>query len=285
VALDAFDESPLHGKGAGTYQLQWAQNRPYRFTVIDGHSLYIEVLGELGIVGFLLVGGALVAIGVGLARRARGAQRETYGAVLALAAIWAVHAGVDWDWEMPAVTIWLFALAGLGLSKSREEWDEPALAGHVPNWPIRAVAALCVAALALTPVAIAISQSRLDSAVADFDRGDCSGAIGSALGSLDALEVRPEPYEVIGYCDVRLGEGRLAREAMENAVDRDPDSWEPHYGLALVRAAEGQDPIPELDESLRLNPRELSIQEAARGMRGQGPQEWERRARTARLPF
>ncbi len=285
VALDAFSASPLHGNGAGTYQLLWAQNRPYRFTVIDGHSLYIEVLGELGIVGLLLVGGALVAIGVGLARRVRGEQRQAYAAVLALGVVWAIHAGVDWDWEMPAVTLWLFALAGLGLSRPRQEWKEPAAAEYSPSRVVRVVAALAVGLLAITPAAIAISQLRLDDAVSAYHRGDCGTAIDSALGSLDALRARPDPYEVIGYCDVRLGEGMLAEEAMESAVDRDPENWETHYGLALVRAADGRNPIPELEESLRLNPRELSVQEAAAAMRGQGPAGWERQARTARLPF
>jgi O-antigen ligase len=285
VALDAFRESPVRGEGAGTYQLQWAQDRPYRFTVIDAHSLYLEVLGELGVVGLLLVGGALVAIGVGLARRARGEQRGAYALVLALAAIWAVHAGVDWDWEMPVITLWLFALAGLGLSRPREEWDESAAASYEPSRIVRILAALALAALAIVPAAIAVSQSRLDSAVAEFGRGDCDAAIGSARGSLDALTLRAEPHEVIGYCGLRLGEGALALEAMEKAVDRDPGNWETHYGLALVRAFYGTDPMPELYESRRLNPREPSVLEAIRGMRGQDPQEWERLARSASLPF
>jgi O-antigen ligase len=285
VALDAFREAPVRGTGAGTYQLRWAQDRPYRFTVIDAHSLYLEVLGELGVVGLLLVGGALVAIGVGLARRARGEQRGAYALVLALAAIWAVHAGIDWDWEMPAITLWLFALAGLGLSRPREEWDEHGGASYEPSRVVRILAALAVAALAVVPAAITVSQSRLDSAVAEFDRGDCDRAIGSARGSLDALALRAEPHEVIGYCDVRLGEGALAEAAMEKAVDRDPDNWETHYGLALARASHGVDPMPALYEAQSLNPREPSVQEAISGMQGQSPQEWERLARSASLPF
>ena len=73
---------------------------------------------------------------------------------------------------------------------------------------------------------------------------------------------------------------------MENAVDRDPDNWETHYGLALVRAADR--PRPDAGAlaaaaSTRASP---AIQEAIREMRGdRPPQEWERRAREARLPF
>jgi O-antigen ligase len=284
VALDAFEEAPLIGKGAGTYQLQWAQHRPYRFTVIDAHSLYVEALGEFGIVGFLLIVGVVVSIFVGLARRLRGEERRVYGAVIALATVWAAHAMVDWDWEMPVVTVWLFALAGLALAKPAGDRAR-GIRTVEPGRTVRIAVAIGIGVLAVTPAAIAISQSRLDKAVVAFDRGDCNAAIGSALDSLDALKVRPEPYELIGYCDARLGQGELAEKAMRNAVSRDPENWETHYGLALVLAAEGRDPMPQLYESRRLNPLEPRVQELIAAMRGQGPQEWERRAESARLPI
>ena len=271
VALDSFRESPVRGEGAGTYQLKWAEDRPYRFTVIDAHSLYLEVLGELGVVGLLLVGGALIAIGVGIARRARGEQRGAYALVLALGAIWAVHAGVDWDWEMPVITVWLFALAGLGLSRPRDRSVPSPASSYEPSRIVRVLAALAVAAIAIVPAAIAVSQSRLDSAIAEFDRGDCDAAIASARGSLDALALRAEPHEVIGYCEVRLGEGALAQEAMEKAVDRDPGNWEAHYGLALVRAAYGIDPVPELREASRPQPARAERPRTARGSTRSGP--------------
>ncbi len=283
VALDAFDAKPLIGNGAGTYQLLWARDRPYLFTVIDAHSLYIQVLGELGLVGILLIGGALIAIFVGLARRMRGEGRHIYAAVLALAIVWAIHAGVDWDWEMPAVTLWLFALAGLGLSKPVGERSR--VAAIEPRRVVRIVAVLGVGVLAATPAAVAVSQSNLNAAVSAFNRGDCNAAISSALGSLDALKVRPQPYEVIGYCDARFGQDHLALLEMENAVSRDPDSWEPHYGLAIVRAAAGLSPLPQLQLARQLNPLEPLIREELQSMSGKGPRQWKRRASLARLPI
>ena len=273
VAFESFEAQPLHGEGAGTYQLAWARNRPYRFTVIDAHSLYIEVLGEMGVVGFLLIAGTVIAIMVGLARRVRGEERQVYAALLVLGLVWAVHAGVDWDWEMPAVTLWLFALAGLALAKPIGDRMPVAMATFEPGRLVRIVAAICVGVLAVTPAAIAISQSRLDKAVADFRAGDCGATIDASLGSLDALKVRPEPYELIGYCDIRLGQGRLAVLQMRNAVDRDPESWEPHYGLALALASEGRDPMPELETAHRLNPLEETMTEDDRGDARRDPPE------------
>jgi O-antigen ligase len=285
VALKAFEAEPLHGEGAGTYQLAWARHRPYRFTVIDAHSLYVEVLGELGVVGFLLIGGTLVAIAIGLARRLRGEERQVYAAVLVLGLVWAAHAGVDWDWEMPAVTAWLFALAGLGLAKPVDDRPAPGMASFEPARIVRLLAAVCVGVLAVTPAAIAISQSRLDAAVTAYEKGDCGTTINDALASLETLKVRPDPYELIGYCDIRLGQSGLAVAQMENAVDRDPESWEPHFGLAMALAAAGRDPMPELYASRERNPRETQILEAIAAMRDETPREREGRAIETRPPL
>jgi O-antigen ligase len=282
VAFRAWREKPAAGHGAGTYRLLWARDRPYGFTVNDGHSLYLEVLAELGAVGLLLLLGAIGGVLVGVARRVRGPDRDAHAALLAAGLVWVFHAGIDWDWEMPAVTLWLFALAGLSLSAPRVRRSAGA---WKPSRLVRVVAALCIGVLALTPAAIAVSQARLDDAVAAFKRGDCASAIDAALDSLGALRVRPEPYEVIGYCDARQGEHNLALRAMRTAVSRDPNSWETHYGLAIVRSAAGLDPRPRLAIARRLNRLEPMVQHAERELRVSDPLKWERRALRARLPI
>lgn len=283
VALDGFSAKPVVGNGAGTYQLLWARDRPYDFTVNDGHSLYLEVMSEFGLVGIVLLAGVLLSFLVGVALRARGPERDVHAAVLALIVIWMVHAGIDWDWEMPVVTLWLFALAGLSLSCRRGDASVAPSAG--PSQIVRVVAALGVLVLAVTPAAIVISQGHLDTAVNAFKRGDCRTAINSALDSLDAVSVRAEPFEILGFCDIRQGQTQLALQAMDNAVARDPNSWETHYGLAIVRAAAGLDPRPELAIARRLNPFESRPREAAELLRGDDPQKWKRRALRARLPI
>jgi O-antigen ligase len=285
VAVDAFDEEPLIGKGAGTYALQWAQHRPYGFTVVNAHSLYVEVMGELGIVGLLLIVTVMLAFLVGATRRLRGPDRHVYAVFLALSVAWMIHAGIDWDWQMPAITIWLFALGGLALARPVAARAEQRSAITVSRFP-RLVAAVCVGVLAITPVVVALSQTHLETALADFDGNECPQAIGASLDSLGALGVRPEPYEIIGYCDIRYGQYRLAEEAMESAVSRDPENWEMHYGLAMARAAQGHDPMPELRETSRLNPREpLVAEELARFEGVTKPAQRKRLAFAASLPL
>ena len=98
-------ESPLRGLGSGAFAQVWALERPVPVDAIDAHSLFLEMLLELGAVGLVLV---VATLAVPLAAALRDAGRWAAGATGAYVAF-LVHAAVDWDWEMPAVTI-----AGLG---------------------------------------------------------------------------------------------------------------------------------------------------------------------------
>ncbi|MCZ7588496.1 MAG: O-antigen ligase family protein [Gaiella sp.] len=106
AALEEAGSRPLLGSGAGSFHLTWERRGPDGLFVRDAHSVYAETLSELGPVGLALVL-ALVAIPISAAIR----QRSDPVAAVAGAgfAVFAVHAGLDWDWEMPVVT-----LAGLG---------------------------------------------------------------------------------------------------------------------------------------------------------------------------
>ena len=280
VALDVSRDDRLKGHGAGTYEIAWAQERPVQFVVRDAHSLYIETLAELGIVGLALLGGALLVLLAGLVRHIRGPDRALYAALAAMAVAWLLRAGVDWDWEMPVITVWLFALGGAVLARPEDGrsllWRPPRLA--------RIVIGLLVLALALTPALIYLSQHHIDRSAESFRRGDCTTAVDRALEATSVLSVWPEPFEILGYCDTRLGRPRLAVRAMEEAVERDPEAWELRYGLALVRAAARRDPRPAARSALRLNPRSPLAQDAVKRFRTDDPQKWRRRALSARLP-
>jgi len=300
VSLDAFRDQRLHGDGAGTWSLQWEERRSAVFQVEDAHSLYLEVLGELGIVGLVFLAGALLLILGALAARARGPDRGPAGVLCAAAIAWALHAGVDWDWEMPAVTLWVFAAGGMALAAvprvtavdhpapdaGAEVAADPAgnRARALPRGIGRVVVALALLILALTPLNLLRSEAPLRDAQRAFARGDCRTAIDRALTSSAALGSRPEPYYIVGLCDVRLGFGDLAVRALEKAVARDRLNWEVRYGLALVQGADGRDPRPPTREALRLNPGEELVATAVRRFATERPETWRRRALAARLP-
>jgi O-antigen ligase len=65
VAWRRFKAAPVLGHGAGTFEDTWARYRPNQQFVRDAHSLYLETLDELGVVGFLLLVGPILVILVG----------------------------------------------------------------------------------------------------------------------------------------------------------------------------------------------------------------------------
>jgi O-antigen ligase len=126
VAGGMFVAAPLAGDGSGSFRVVWRQERTILDPALDAHSLYLETGAELGILGLialaLFIGGvAWAGRNVALARR-----NEVTGALAALAAL-AVHAGLDWDWEMPAIALVGLLLAGVVVA-ANDEIDEAASA-------------------------------------------------------------------------------------------------------------------------------------------------------------
>ena len=281
AALEGARQSLLHGSGAGTYANLWAKDRPEAFDVQDAHSLYVEVLGELGIVGLLLIL-ALVGTLLGGALWRLRVDRAVAGAVAAIVLMWALRAGLDWDWEMPVVTVWVLIAGGALLARPAAEAQ--ARPGLVPGRLARLLLGLGVLVLLITPALITQSQARLQESIRAFRAGDCNTALTKALDSNGVLSVRPEPFLVIGFCDVRIGRPELGVQAMEAAIDRDPDNWTYRYGLALTKAAAGIDPRPDARRAHEMNPRSQLTRDALERFASTDPQVWRERSVTAPLP-
>ena len=280
VARDGYREHRLVGTGAGTYEVLWAQHRPYTLDIVDAHSLFVEVLAELGIIGLALLVVALFTPLGAAALRCRGPDKAIYAAAVAVIAAWLAHAAVDWDWEMPAVTLPALALGAYAITG--DGGSRPRSLGRLP----RVVAGLALLFVAITPVRVAISQARLEEGAQALRQGNCATAVDKALSAQSAVAARPEPFEILGYCDARrAGLGRLAVTMMQRAVKRDPENWEAYYGLALVRGAARMDPRPAARDAYRLNPRNALTRSALRRFDTRDPARWERAARASRLPF
>jgi O-antigen ligase len=127
VALRAFALQPLHGVGAGNWQVYWLRWRTVQEFAADAHSLPLQTLAELGIVGVLALAAFLAGLLGAAARALRGAASSSapVGAVAALVTYLA-HAPLDWDWEMPAVTLVALVLAGLVISVADDTDVAPA---------------------------------------------------------------------------------------------------------------------------------------------------------------
>jgi hypothetical protein len=124
VAFHTWADHPLQGAGAAAFRVEWLRERPFRESVRDAHSLYFETLAELGLVGFVLLCALLAGVLLA-ARKVLGADAALAAGPAAGLVVWAVHAGVDWDWEMPALTLVAVTLAGMLLAQAERRSFAP----------------------------------------------------------------------------------------------------------------------------------------------------------------
>jgi hypothetical protein len=234
-------------------------------------------MAELGLPGLLLLSIVVGVVLGALMARARGSRRSLCGALLAAGVVWTLHAGVDWDWEMPVTTLGFFAAAGLALGL--RDGSGP---GWIPGHGSRLFLGLLLLATLALPVLVIGSQKRLGDAEHALYASNCAEASSDALSSIGWLDVRPEPYEIVGFCDLRRGLPRLGVSAMRQAVRFDPSSWETYYALAIAQASAGIDPRSDAERALRMNPFESLTIQAARELRTSSPTEWVSRAAVLR---
>jgi O-Antigen ligase len=111
VALHAFADEPLRGVGAGGWAVYWLRLRPINEGAQDAHSLPIQTAAELGLVGLALLAAFLAGIGLAARDAYRAAPAQAAGPIAGFV-VYVAHAPLDWDWQMPAVTLVALVLAG-----------------------------------------------------------------------------------------------------------------------------------------------------------------------------
>ncbi len=125
VAADQFAGAPLAGEGSGSFRVAWRRERTIDDPALDAHSIYIETAGELGLLGLLALGLFLAGVAWAAVLALRADRAAAAGAVAALAAL-ALHAGLDWDWEMPALALLGVLLAAALVNAAETSTDERA---------------------------------------------------------------------------------------------------------------------------------------------------------------
>lgn len=243
VAWRMTTRSPLVGEGAGSFGRWWLEERPLLHTVRDAHSLYLEVLGELGLFGLALL---LVALAAPFALAGRARTSPTGVGALAGYAVWCVHAALDWDWELPVIT-----LTGLGCGVAVLALARRPLTTLSST---RARVAVALGILPLVAAAVVIhlgngAQVAADSALA-ADRLD--EARREAERAHRWMPWSSEPSRVRGEVALADGEVSEARRSLRHAARLDPDDWTVWYELAI--AEEGDAAARALERALELNP-------------------------------
>lgn len=241
VAIDAAAEDPLTGIGPGTFVFYWAAHRDADSGFArDAHSLFVEDLGELGIVGLALIGGFVAFILVAGVRRsvgAAGSERRQLAAASAAATAFAVAAGVDWLWEIAVIPVAFLLVAATivapipGLAPERSPRRG---AGSAAVAVGAATALIAIAAIAV-PM---ISHERLVASQTSFRDGDLEAALSEAEGAADLEPYDAAPRLQEAFVHEAMTPPQLGRAAVaaRAATDREPTNWETWYALSRIEA-------------------------------------------------
>jgi hypothetical protein len=244
VALDDYRDHPALGSGAGSYEHYWKRDRPFAHIVRDAHSLYVETLAELGPLGLALL---LLALGAPVAAAVLARGHPLMPAALGAYVVYLAHAGVDWDWELPAFTLAGLACAAALVASARRQ-------GEAPELPFAArgagvAAAVCLAAVAFVGL---VGASALSASEDALRKGRYGEAEHEARKASRWWRWSPEPWTRLGDAQLEAGDLAGARESYRKAVGKDRRDWSLWFDLASV--SEGAEARRARAETARLNP-------------------------------
>jgi len=224
IALDASSEHPVLGFGAGSYERYWLEHRDTPISVRDAHNLYLELLSELGPVGPALM---LALFGFTLVIAVRQRHRPLVPIAAAVLVAYMAHAGIDWDWEFPVLTLVALGCAAVIVAEGAERVRQPA------RWT-RIV--LLAAVVAVAPiVAVTTFGNRAQAAsVEAFGDGDFERAAREAERAERLAPWSVEPLVSLGRAQAAAGDRRAARSTFGRAAAREPTHWRAWLELAAV---------------------------------------------------
>ena len=249
---------PLTGTGSGTFEYWWTRTADVEEIVRDTHSLYLQTLGELGVVGLALLAAFLALVlagGCAVALSASPVERSALAAAVAGCAAFCITATFDWMWQLPVLPVAVMLLAAALLS-ARPGAEPPARRER--GLPVAARLAAAAAALAAI-VAIAIplaSTSLVRSSEAEARAGDLTAALEDARTAQNVQPGAASPRLQQALVLEQQGELPAAVEAARAAAEREPTNWRTWLVLARIEAQNGEATAAVRDyrEARSLNP-------------------------------
>ncbi len=251
-AIKGFRAHKILGSGAGTFQFTNYLYRTHLWVVKHSHSEWLNVLSELGLVGFVLfvvaIGGLVVAAFGRLFKDRTDPERSLLAACQAAILVFVVHMSIDWDWDMAVITVAFLLLVGVAAAYVRQRGQavdavdpaasEAAGAAAPPDRrPSPAVRLLVTGLIALGAISWALpylSQRAVSAAVDNASRGRLTQAAASAreAGRLDPLAV--DPLLTLAAVQVRQRQATAARTTLDKAVHLQPRNYETYYQMGLL---------------------------------------------------
>jgi hypothetical protein len=238
AALHAFESKPLTGIGPGTFGFYWAQHGSIYEFIRNAHSLYLETLAEIGVIGCaLIVGFLLLLLGTGVARtlRAPPPARLTLAAATASLAAFCAAAAFDWVWQLAVVPLVVLLLGAAILASSAERASDGGRAARVTRGIAAAMALALMIAVAI-PFAATVA---IRSSQADMRAGHLKAALDDAATAGRLMPYAATPRLQRALILEQAGDLRAARTAIAQAAAREPTNWQIWLTRARIDAESG----------------------------------------------
>jgi hypothetical protein len=267
-SVNAWEAHPIAGIGSGAWSLWWQRRPTIANFVRDPHSLFFEVVAELGTIGVLALLAMFGTVLWAAWRGVRARPRDPLAPVLAAAVVaFTVNVSIDWTWEITALGAVFFACAALLVTRPvATPPDDPTEAagpggrgrrtgrqtGMGRGMVVALVAWVAVVAQAVPLIASwqvtrsqnAVKRGDLDAAreAAETARSVMPWAAGPNLQLAQALEIEREYAGAIEYAS--------------EAVRQEPTNWQTWLVLARIETRAGDDAAARryLLKSRSLNP-------------------------------
>jgi hypothetical protein len=252
AAISEFRAHPLTGGGAGSWQAWWLQHGSLPVPSEFAHSLYLEALGELGIVGLLLIGGAVVVAVVGAVRSALLLESGQVAGAAACGIAFFVAAAYDWVWQLAGIAVVGVGMLGFALGALPSTRASARGRSDV----LRPVLALVAVAAIIPQYVVLAAGTHLRNSQAAFAAGDASKARSEALAAKAIEPWAASPYLQLGFVSEAQGNLKAASHWLHEAISRSRRDYNLWLIAARIEGERGRagPAVRALHEARRLNP-------------------------------
>ena len=266
IAANEFADAPLRGVGAGNYDQRYFIERATRENIQQPHSMPMQLLAELGLVGGVLLLIFVGAVLTGFARRARRARTDPREIGLTVAAggvfiTWLAHTSVDWLHLIPGITGFaLFAAAAL-----LGGWTPEPRRGQSVRRRLVSVAALVAIVAAAVVLGRATMADRYLGQAEDASGTEPARVLDRVEKSLELNDEALEAYYLRSSAHAQLGNYRAARAALLEAIRREPHDFVPYalLGDLAIRRGDFETATRYYRRASDLNPRDEVLADLA----------------------
>jgi UDP-GlcNAc:undecaprenyl-phosphate/decaprenyl-phosphate GlcNAc-1-phosphate transferase len=280
IAWHVWRENPVLGVGAGNYPRPYYERRATTEDIDQPHSVELQTLSELGLVGALLLVGFLGGVGWGIARMRPAARRSGLSRALMVGSVgaftaWLAQTSVDWMHLLPGLTaIALVAAAVLVRPRQHQAASNVLSPVRAPGRAVASRPALALGASAVLVTLVVAGASLSRQGLADIYRTRAqhelatnpAAAVTDANRSLDIDSDDVETYYAKADALAHYDQAAAAETALRQALAHEPDNFVTWALLGDIAVRERRLRVAGGDytRAHRLNPRDTTLAELSR---------------------